>query len=364
MTEQIITHQDGMIIISWNLYGHQFMGQALNCPKEFRSMDHRFQLFQEKIAPFLEKQAIFFFQETCTGWRGVLDPFFAQNNYRVTSADYNHGKPCGLGIMIAYPLDYQLVKMKIHPPSTEIWYEYRELVSEDPMPGDGPLEEGSQELLDYQNGLGWEVGKKTTISKKTFEDCIMIPNKLICLHLRKNDHDYYIANYHMPCKFSFPAVMRLHLETAFSYFNSFVSRKNGSPPIQDSSENEIPPESTQEIEVLPTNKKITIFCGDLNLLPHNEYLWIIANYYGFKNALYPKTPESYPITIHSKNIYFKDSEGNPKTFQGTLDYILVADENLHLVDYDSRPPIQEIPEPIPNEHECSDHIPIGACLRF
>lgn len=339
-------------IITWNLYGSQYIKQAKHCDEESQSMKHRSRLFKKEIKPFIDGgDAIIFLQEVCNNWRNAIETWFFKNDYSVYIADYNWGTE-GLGVMIAFPKIYKIKKACVFLPGLEIRQRYadwqKNFPIEEPFEWEGPFEDGDQRREMYENGDMWNPGELSMISSPLYMMASQVANKAICLKLEEKNTrcTYFVSTYHMPCKFNYPVLMRLHLEETLYYFRRFINEN-----------------------INPCHRNIIIFAGDLNIAPTSRMLWRIMEHYRFVDAVQPPLEDlsQYPITSHAENSYWQTKKGVDSVFKKAIDYIFVDKENeklLHHSHEDDPPLIPEIPTPIPNHQQPSDHIRVLTYLRI
>jgi CCR4-NOT transcription complex subunit 6 len=135
---------------------------------------------------------------------------------------------------------------------------------------------------------------------------------------------FTVINYHMPCAFNYPTVMRLHTEALITLTKS----RAGNNPV--------------------------ILFGDFNSQPDSEVYRMITK--EFKSVFGGKEPK-----FTNRSLYKYDNMTCAAEFTGTLDYIFVKKFDVWNKSY--TPSLEDFPF-IPTKGYPSDHIPIGATLMF
>ena len=293
-------------------------------------------------------QPIICLQEISAEWKGTLELLFAKHDYSFFNISYGI-----LGVGIAIPNESITVTnveyihigelIKTNTPRL-IWRteeEYREAER------DRKIREDNLTFLEkvslYVKDMTALIPEYIRVIEETIEQAKWRKNYAIRLTLKlkhtREEKEFMVYNYHMPCTFKTPIIQFLHL----SVFKRLILQHHMIP---------------------------TIFAGDFNIKPSSdEYKFFTGTPISESKTVYlPKedqddisyqafkmttaTSQTIPFTCHSETKfggYFKD----------TLDYIFVSNANIRLSG-----PLLETSEKMPNSICPSDHFPIYASIDF
>ena len=298
---------------------------------------------------WMKEERIMALQELCDRWEPSLNVHFIKNNYHLLSKQYSNGK---LGVGIAYPKDiYELVQYNVF----NVGLSYHQILI------DGL---SMRNIIKQQSTPNFDANEiNTTVTH--LNEAIYAENKCVSIKLRhKNDptKEFWVATYHMPCKYDKPTIMYSHIISVMSHLNHLCCD-------------------------LPV-----IFMGDLNIVPGSVSYDILTNRtipadllklfkysgnrsYPFKSSDPDFNPTDRLITFASA---WKDINGkepnytnvcitSKKTFIDTLDYTFYKGVIPIKCEFDNRTTnypdaCNQIPHPT---SICpSDHIPITGTFVY
>jgi mRNA deadenylase 3'-5' endonuclease subunit Ccr4 len=240
---------------------------------------------------------------------GRLYTFFEHNGYTLISAPYGNKFSGYMGVCIAYPImSFELLDVIIAKPADSVQW---------------PTE------IPY---CWFSTSSSISIAKNQ-------KNTLILAKLKtpRYSKEFWVAVYHMPCKFAYPDVMMYHALASLQIVQKYA-------------------------EDLPY-----IFAGDFNSLPESDVYKTIVNA-DKKNVYWEKdgvefridtVKSAYMNHVHREPEYTNYSHGFNGFFKGCIDYIFYNDFDVLFVE-----DIVADNVLLPSIKEPSDHLPVYAEFEF
>lgn len=263
--------------------------------------EYRSELVKRKLLEEIKAGRIICLQEVSEVWSLILSPFFEEQKYGFVFRTFGKGK--WGGIAIAYPKIYSIANL-----------EFVHVGSILPKPVIPPRVKVCIFLLSILLKLFCcKKWKQTDYEIAATKDNIL----LSILFVTDKGEKFCVSTYHMPCAFTQPVVMRLHITTSIKAVTKFA----GTYPL--------------------------IFAGDFNI-KRDSPVYLITP---LANA-YEKEP------THTCHTITKDN-----TFTGTIDHILYTPSKLKVARVH---PLPDVPtaRSHPSKDEPSDHLLIGADMEI
>lgn len=269
--------------------------------------DFRFNKLTTILSYYVENNYIICLQEVSSIWHKKFISFFSSSKYYYNVAlcvEYDSR----LGVAICYPKSL-FKTINIH--NIQIGEVIDNYVSDhfstDPL-----------------------IAEEIVQSKQQLKRLLII--EILCL---KTDKKLFIANYHMPCKFTKPTLMELHILFCIKSINEIVVDN----PV--------------------------LFVGDFNSkYGFNE--WLILTKGNCNSNLTQELLKKYPIC----SLYFNDSleqviDRIPTCYNQVNKQIFILDYIFYRnLTYVSSSVVTKHTFPIPSETYPSDHLPVIASLNF
>ena len=259
-------------------------------------------------------QPIICIQEISPEWKGTLELLFMKHNYSFFNISYGI-----LGVGIAIPnesititnVEYihigELIKTNTSRKIWQIEEEYREAERERKIIEDNLT--FMQKIMLYVKDITALIPEYIRVIEETIHKAKMKKNYSICLtlKLKKEEKEFIVYNYHMPCEFKTPIIQFLHL----SVFKRLILSHHMIP---------------------------TIFAGDFNITPYSdEYKFFTGEPVPESKTIYlPKEDQedisyqSFKMTTTSQTMSFTCHNETKfgGYFKDTLDYIFVSNANI------------------------------------
>lgn len=280
-------------------------------------------------------------QEVSREWEGPLHVFFSRRNYHFITSLSGPAYQGYMGVAMAIPEDvYQLKDTSIK----RIADTKQVPKIEEPKPSSHNLFiHKAQAIFDTCRGIKRE--KETC----PWEDSLKRHNTMISARVvhQRSGKAFCIGTYHMPCAYWAPQVMVIHTALAFQHLQEFAQ---GDEHIFAGDFNFGP--HSQPYELITKNNPMI----DLKKLPNDVWFPLLKTVMQDAYAQIDKQPE---ITNYAT------TNGKP-CFAGVLDYIFIS-PGLTCKSVLELPSLDELKKQctsLPNAHEPSDHLLIGALLTF
>jgi endonuclease/exonuclease/phosphatase family metal-dependent hydrolase len=296
-------------------------------------------------------------QEVSRKWEGPLHVFFEKHNYQFVTGLYGRVFNGYMGVALAYPLDaYKTEALHIDNLADE--GEWPKAPEEAAPPAPSPAVKAYQFLAKLAtNPLRFllpspgkpEVWKNDDV----YEAASKRSNILITATLTPLASPlkpFTISCYHMPCAFRTPQLMTLHSTLAVRHTAKLAEGK----PFICAGDWNITPDSglyrmlaTGECEaaLLPPVKHGVAFKPDIGTGVHSAYALANGREPDFTN--------------------YAQTKNDDEPFIDTLDYIFLSKCGRWRVDkVDAVVHRDDMPGPLPNDTEPSDHVSIGADLTL
>lgn len=301
-------------ISTYNILSSELECNLLSTP--YLSITSRLPKILSSLNEMISMDAIIGLQEVTDKIYDILISHFDTRGYDILYCSYrNHGN------IIAYPRTYKLLSSNI-------------IMIGNTIKNNCTSEEISSAYPEKdRKGL-------PTKRKSAYVEAIKRNNALLHIKLFIDDKIVNIFNYHLPLCFQWLPVMGLHITTLLS-----------------------------EIYRLSSDEP-TILLTDLNNNMNTSiYQYIINKRRDVRKGMYPsplwKPFNEYHLidarrVIDNKNIitaYSLDPQGNE--YKGCLDYIFISEHFTPYYLYQ-----RTIDQPIPNQYEGSDHIPVIMSLEI
>lgn len=289
---------------------------------------YRLSLLFQEFEIFITNERIIGLQEVSKKWSEEFFVFFSNRNYNFYWAKGQDFRSGYMGPAFAWPKKFKLEKIEsfqvsslIVPPNKSS----EEKVSPKVVSRTQRLKDWvAHKLMNYFMGSRLGITENKTIDSPVPVDeramAIKKYNEALIATFSHDDRKFLVVNYHMPCAFAYPLVMRLHVE---ALRNLVESRSNSNLPV--------------------------ILLGDFNSTPDSEvYKMITSKFENINSSL-----------TTCKSLYKYETMTSPMEFTGTIDYIFTKRFRLEEVD------IKIIDcECIPNKNYPSDHVPVSASFSF
>lgn len=314
-------------IVTYNvLCPNLVSAHSTNRDPQYLDENYRLSLLYNQFNSFIENGSIIALQEVSKRWSDKFMVFFTAHDYGFYWAKGEDSRSEYMGPAIAWPLslifleDLESFKVSslIIPPDTPKEVLTTSQVSKSPTWKDWIV----NKMMNYFFGSTIE-DKPTPVVDERDMACKKKNEAVIAKFRTFLDYNFTVVNYHMPCAFNYPTVMRLHTEALITLTKS----RAGNDPV--------------------------ILLGDFNSTPDSEVYKMITK--EFKSIYHhEKEPE-----FTNKSLFKYENMKSPVEFIGTLDYIFTRRFNVE--DKFFIPKVEDLPF-IPTKGYPSDHIPIGATL--
>ena len=295
---------------TWNLLVPKYCKREYYSRSDAKSLDKKFRLgliFRD-LKNDIENNGIniFCFQEVSREWGSILVPWFIRRGFLVDRHHYGNDSSDGMGVMIVWKNDITLHKSYTYRIGFRL---------------NRKLRAPSQSLFNQiYYGARYYMGYVDNIIADDISNAIGRTNIFMVMKFEKDRKEFAIANYHMPCAYSRPNVMKWHIK--------------------------------EILDILKGFKCPLIFGGDFNSTPLSEVYRIITA--KMKSAC-SEGLDKEPIT----NYTFTSRNGE---FEGCLDYIFYNNsDKLELI---SVADVEDVEEYLPNMDNPSDHLSLAANFRL
>jgi hypothetical protein len=184
-------------------------------------------------------------------------------------------------------------------------------------------------------------------------------NQLLSVRLqcKRSNNVFCVSNYHMPCEFLYPSVMKMHVILAASHAERFA---NGLPYALLGDFNITPQSQMYEILTKGVTDK-TIKSYDIRVSDGDDTSDLIKDINCF-NGNVSALRSAYKEILGKEPDYTNNSQvKNNARFIDTLDYIFLS-KNWLVNSVMKLPSMGEVSSPMPTEHEPSDHLMISATV--
>lgn len=326
-------------VISFNL-----LSPFLCNPTQFQNYhpDHlnpeiRLHKILQILNTMLKDKPIICLQEVSFNWKGDIERFFHVNNYYFFCINYNK-----VGTGIAIPIDTKILKVDYiqvgkhiksnHPERIFNWKEEERNIRKSQEPEKGFF----KNLLETLEELAHSREESIKVIEDLIDEAKYKQNIAVKLHLKMNEKEFIIYNYHMPCTFMRPIIQSLHIDALKSLINAH--------------------------SLIPT-----ILVGDFNIKPNStQYDYITKGIIEEEHNIYLYNTSHTSLTMKS---VFEDGEPSftcfsdtkfGGAFKDTLDYIFVT-KNIKSLDAER---LILSATKMPNDICPSDHLPIYAKLEL
>ena len=327
------------------------------CNPSWLQGSYRLSKLRDKIDAEVEKKSIICLQEVSTAWAGSLHGFFASRGYHFITGLYGNKFNGYMGVGVAVPLsEYEILDADV----TRIADTKTVARTKKATPDNivlATLKNLQSSLKRLLRALGLLPEKK----KGVWEESLNRFNQMISVRLQpKGDSDstraFVVGTYHMPCIFRIPQVMMIHCALSAQHIHKYAA---GAPYI---------------------------YCGDFNIKPDSPMYELLTK--GKVDASIPEYPApmneadnwkpelAAPLKSAYKELLGKEPEYtnnarivDQEPFVETLDYIFTSEAGGWKVNdvedlAAKHPPKDSVKEPLPSEHEPSDHVLLSAGLSF
>ncbi|CAF3920284.1 unnamed protein product [Rotaria sp. Silwood1] len=326
-------------IVSYNILAPIFAERPAvyqKCQPQCLKTDYRWNLIESQLKQEIihHDNTVICLQEICLSFLPKLELFFRGLNYTFFHNLYGSLNNDYLGIGTAIPLSMQLKSIS--------YIKVGDYLRSINMP-----REKKDSLLTWGQSL-WQYLKSKFVepSMDTWEMAMSTPNTLICLQVVIDSKILYVANYHMPCLYQIPDLMRIHSCVVKDLMFELAAGHN------------------------------FILTGDFNIKPSEIcYRVLTEKFYNanlpesniYEISYRPNIEQVLKSAYREKNgvepVYtnYRDVPKSPN-FCATLDYIffeghLTVEKVLELPD-------QPRSESYPDETHPSDHLLIAASFRL
>lgn len=343
------------------------------CNPKWLQASYRLMKVKEKIDAEVAKKSIICLQEVSTVWAGSLHVYFAARGYHFVTGLYGNKFNGYMGVGMAVPLsEYDVLDVDITR------------IADTKTVARKKHEKGI--LATLKNLFYWPLvrffkalGILPEKQKSVWDESLNRFNQMVSMRLQpkgiaaddkmgssdalpgasspaasKSVSSFVVGTYHMPCTFRIPQVMMIHCALSAQHIDKFAS---GSPYI---------------------------YCGDFNIKPDSPMYTLLTN--GKVDSSIPEypvsldsdnwKPEVAPLKSCYKELLGKEPEYtnnarivDQEPFIETLDYIFMSSGHswkVHEVESleTKHPAKADVKEPLPSEHEPSDHILLSADMQL
>ena len=309
-----------------------------NNKKEFLDNKKRFHKIKDIINEKIQEGYIIALQECNRMWESKFRVLFENNNYHMISSLYGTRKNGYMGIVIAYPRDYELLDCKIERLSDTFYFPRRKKISY------------CQRIMNCLKIIDIEDDSFLDDAKFRF-------NTLIGIKLKyKEEVPIWVFNYHMPCAWKKPIVMIAHTILLKNYIDNVAMNFNC---VLMGDFNSKP--KTIQYNILTNPDKIDLLNEYYNIEDYNKletYNISLKKKISFKSVY----KEFYKEEPDCTNYAFC---GNNGSFRGTLDYIFVRSPSgyFKVNKVDNLNKNYYLSSYMPNLWP-SDHLPIACEIEF
>lgn len=291
-------------IISYNTLSQGLVDRYIN--KKYIDENYRFRVIKNQLLDFINDDNIICLQELGLEWYSKLSRTFDKHNYKMIYNSYSNKKSDFMGVCICVPNKYKIEDVKI--------YELKRSF------------EDKRRI--YQNN-----------NKIKDSDFLRYKNTMITLKLKLNENIFFVSTVHIPNSHKDMEIMSYYYYSALSY-----------------------------VKLLNKENFPTIICGDFNLVPDDfskllkkkELTFFDDRVYNLLNEEDIKIYDAYSLNIFKFRLRTTNIPDDGGNFDNILDYILI-NEKFDVLD---TLPVEMHPKKAPNNHQGSDHLPIGATLVF
>ena len=307
----------------------------------------RLERIKAKLEEECGKNSVICLQEVSAKWAGEFHVFFARLGYSFVVSNYGNPFNGYMGVGVAYPLAlYEVNGVDL----TRVADTKKNAWPKDPSekkPSD--FQKRVIRVLDgFKKVFGVEAPKKTGYKGSATKFNTMVT---LTLKDKVDGVEFCVANYHMPCAFYDPPLMGMHVAMAVQYAQRLAQQR----PLALAGDWNIKPDA---------GTYAFITSGDAGQLADAtptvpEYdTWTVSDDFRAMRSAYAVKCGSEPDFTNWAII----RDGPP--FIETLDYIFIS-ENVEVEEVDELPHRSDVDDnPFPSATEPSDHIMIGARLKF
>ncbi|KAJ1435545.1 Endonuclease/exonuclease/phosphatase [Ochromonadaceae sp. CCMP2298] len=342
LTRSSIRMASSIKVTSYNVLSSQLAGENhfKACKPEWLNAKYRLGVVKEKLESEVKDKAIICLQEISHDWTGALHPFFAAHGYHFVTGLYGNKFNGYMGCGIAVPNDkYDIVDVDI----TRIADTKRQPRKDKPNFVQKLLRDLQKTFMKFVIMIGLMKAKVDL-----WDNVLYRSNQMLCMRLKSKTgvrKPFVVGTYHMPCMFKLPAVMVTHCALSAQHIQRFAK----ADPF--------------------------IYTGDFNIKPDSSMYELMTKGKIEKN--HPDYPENVEgdtwapdLSPPLKSAYVTANGAEPdftnyakvqdqETFIETLDYLFYS-PGWEVKSVKDLPPRGEVPGPLPNEAEPSDHILISA----
>lgn len=291
-------------IISYNILSSHLSSPNTfpqNNPEDLKPSNRLFKL-KNILKQYINTQSpIFLLQEVSINWAEELQVFFYQENYTFIVSHYGNYHTGNMGVAIAFPNVYRLLKVANRPITSSLaWPPVK--VEDD-----------------------WGRIKYNT-------------KRWLGVYIQNDDKSFWVTTCHLPCVYKNPGLTNTYVYIFLHSLNSIVGN---SPVILGGDFN-----FTQTSEAHMTMTIGRISKNVLSIYDYSPMNWPMSKTDGFKRV---------PISEFTCHSCIKFGDEKPQKFKGTIDHIYYRN-----LEFCSRGYIEQPSELLPTSYHPSDHLLISA----
>ena len=209
-------------VLTYNVLSHKLARPThfTKCPSQDLIPAVRYKRVIKKLDYSIKENHIICLQEVSHEWRSRFTSYFESNNYHFSCVNYSKPMTGYMGVGIAYPRDKYILKDMYIKTVSDLkrWPQY------------------SHTTTDTLKSWAFWTPLPTYYSWNYMKNK---SNQIICmaLEVKNTKKEFLVANYHMPCAFSYDDIMVSHVAMCMKYIHDisgglpciFAGDFNGQP---------------------------------------------------------------------------------------------------------------------------------------
>lgn len=321
------------------------------CKSEYLYRDYRYKVLIQKLQEEIEHNSIICLQEVSILWAGLLHVFFSKYNYYLVTSNYSSRSSGYMGVLVAFPLSrYTLRVADITCLGETMIVKFKN------------KDTNVYKVIKFAFGIFRRfVGLTKPLD--IWDKARNRNNQMISvqLHCKVSNQSFVVSNYHMPCEFLYPSIMKIHTLLMAQKVQYLANQLGGKEmPFVLAGDFNITPNSTMYQMLSKGVSKKNWFDYELPL--ENERCTSPTWYDGeteSMNSAYVLANGSEPEFTNDSQTYGQDR------FVDTLDYIFLS-RHWSVRDVRKLPSRRDSisAPPQPTAEEASDHLLISSIISL